>query len=106
MRFLRPCLPPHVSFTTWDKATKQTVEKISDGKVPGEFSGGKWKAMADWPNRIPTETDVAAWRTWPGAGLCLATGVLAALDIDVKIGTAETGSEADRGRALVDAIRG
>lgn len=103
--FLRPCLPPHVNFTTWDRATKQTVEKISDGKVPGEFVGGKWKAMADWPNRTPTDADVALWRTWPGAGVSLATGTVAALDIDVKIGTAETGPEADRGRALVAAIK-
>lgn len=103
--FLRPCLPVKVSFTRWDRTTKLLVEKISDGKVPGEFANGKWRAMADWPNRTPTETDVAEWRTWPDAGLCLATGTVAALDIDVKIGTAETGREADRGRTLVDAIK-
>lgn len=103
--FLRPCLPPGVNFTTWDRATKQAVEKVSEGKVPGEFSGGKWKAMADWPNRSPTDADVALWRTWPGAGVSLATGTVAALDIDIKIGASETGPEADRGRALVAAIK-
>ncbi|MER9166215.1 DUF3987 domain-containing protein [Mesorhizobium australicum] len=105
MPFLRPCLPPGVMFTTWDRAAKRVIEKTSDGKVPGEFSEGRWKAMADWPNRTPTAADVAAWRAWPDAGMCLATGTAAALDIDVKIDEAAAGPEADRGRALVAAIK-
>ncbi|MFD1982582.1 DUF3987 domain-containing protein [Mesorhizobium newzealandense] len=103
--FLRPCLPSGVTFTAWDRSEKQVVEKVSDGKVPGELSDGRWKAMADWPNRTPSEDDVAVWRSWPGAGMCLATGTVAALDIDIKISPAETGPEADRGRALVATIK-
>lgn len=103
--FLRPCLPPGVSFTTWDRTAKQTVENISDGKVPGELVNGAWRAMADWPNRMPTDADVALWRSWPGAGVCLATGAVAALDVDIKIDASDTGSEANRGRALVEAIK-
>ncbi|TPL87117.1 AAA family ATPase [Mesorhizobium sp. B2-3-12] len=102
---LRPCLPPGVRFTTWDKATKTVVEKTSDGKVPGELVGDKWRAMADWRNRTPTAADVATWRNWPDAGICLTTGGVGALDIDIKIDRSETGAEAERARSLVDAIK-
>ncbi|TPI64276.1 DUF3987 domain-containing protein [Mesorhizobium sp. B3-1-3] len=107
-------VPPRIYVSHFDETADAMVAGgylsllrpcIPSGKVPGELTGGRWEAMSNWPNRTPAEADIAAWRLWPDAGVCLVTGTVAAIDIDIKIGSEETGQEADRGRALVVAIK-
>ncbi|RWC08616.1 MAG: DUF3987 domain-containing protein [Mesorhizobium sp.] len=102
---LRPCAPPGVPCTFRDRSTGAPVEKKSDGKVPATFRDGKWSGMKGWRETVPSPEDVDQWCRWPDPNWCVVTGEVAALDIDVKIDTSETGPEADRGRALVAAIK-
>ncbi|UVK45677.1 DUF3987 domain-containing protein [Mesorhizobium sp. AR07] len=101
---LRACPPPG-ALTWFFDASKEPVQRISDGKVPGQFRDSAWYGLKDWRNKTPTDADVNAWRKWPQANLCLVTGDVGAFDIDVKIATAEAGAEADRARSLIDAFR-
>ncbi|TXN01723.1 hypothetical protein FV242_17645 [Methylobacterium sp. WL64] len=53
------------------------------GKIPGCLGDGSWFGFKRWTEHVTTPEDIALWRTWPGAGLCIRTEVLPALDIDV-----------------------
>lgn len=56
----------------------------SGGKIPGKrLDGGSWCGFKCWTQHVTTPADIALWRTWPDAGLCLRTAALPALDIDV-----------------------
>jgi hypothetical protein len=55
----------------------------SRGKIPGCFSDGSWFGFERWTQHVTTPDNIALWRTWPNAGLCIRTAVLPALDIDI-----------------------
>ena len=70
-----PVVPPTASVA-------KHLEK-SCGKIPGCLGGNSWFGFKRWTQHVTTPEDIALWRTWPGAGLCIRTAVLPALDIDV-----------------------
>ena len=55
-------------------------------KKPGRWSGGRWRDYPDWTrhaSRATTEHELAIWSGWPDAGVGVACGPVAALDIDL-----------------------
>ncbi len=55
-------------------------------KYPGRHERGKWLPYKGWmkhASRATTEHELAVWRQWPGAGIGVAGGVVAGIDIDV-----------------------
>lgn len=96
---LRPVAPPDVPIQFTDG------EKTSDGKIVAKFDR-RWFGWPAWQKqRDVTDADVAAWRVWPDAGLCLVLGDVIAIDIDIKIPSTDPSFAAKRARALVGKIR-
>ena len=55
-------------------------------KKPGRFIGGAWRDYPGWTkhcSRPTTENELAIWSQWPDAGIGIAGGTVAAVDIDV-----------------------
>ncbi|SET90179.1 PriCT-2 domain-containing protein, partial [Oceanicella actignis] len=55
-------------------------------KKPGLFARGAWRDYPRWnrhAHRATTEIEVATWSSWPGCGVGIAGGAVAALDIDI-----------------------
>lgn len=69
-----PVIPPAAS------VAKHLEE--SRGKIPGCLGGSSWFGFKRWTQHVTTPENIALWRTWPNAGLCIRTAVLPALDID------------------------
>jgi hypothetical protein len=58
-------------------------------KKPGRFVGGAWRDYPGWTKhclRLTTENEIAIWSQWPDAGIGIAAGIIAAIDIDVADG--------------------
>ena len=64
-----------------------TIVPIAPGtKKPGRFQRGTWADYPEWnrlANRATTEFEVAAWARWPGCGIGVIGGAVAAVDIDI-----------------------
>lgn len=101
---LRPCPPPTAQMWLTDARKKSLVQRTGD-KIPGQFQNGKWYGWRGWRQYEPTPTDFAAWRDWPGAGLCLVTGKVVAVDVDVKIDDTDSSAHAERARQLVREVK-
>jgi Bifunctional DNA primase/polymerase, N-terminal/Primase C terminal 2 (PriCT-2)/Protein of unknown function (DUF3987) len=55
-------------------------------KKPGRFRSGTWSDYPDWTRhaeRPTTEHELAAWQTWPEAGIGIVCGPVIGIDIDV-----------------------
>lgn len=55
-------------------------------KKPGRFSRGTWRDYPEWnrhTTRATTDVEVATWSPWPGCGVGILGGAVAALDIDI-----------------------
>lgn len=55
-------------------------------KKPGRFIRGKWCDYPQWnrhATRPTTDVEVATWATWPGCGIGIVGGAVAAVDIDI-----------------------
>lgn len=55
-------------------------------KKPGVFARGGWHDYPQWnrhATRATTEIEVATWSGWPGCGVGIVGGAVAALDIDI-----------------------
>lgn len=55
-------------------------------KKPGRFQRGAWKDYAEWnrhAERPTTEVEVTTWSSWPGCGVGIMGGAVAAVDIDI-----------------------
>lgn len=55
-------------------------------KKPGRFSRGAWHDYPEWTRhatRATTDIEVATWSAWPGCGVGVVGGAVAALDIDI-----------------------
>ncbi|MCR8724149.1 PriCT-2 domain-containing protein [Frigidibacter sp. ROC022] len=55
-------------------------------KKPGQFARAAWHDYPQWnrhATRATTEIEVATWSTWPGCGVGIVGGAVAALDIDI-----------------------
>jgi hypothetical protein len=55
-------------------------------KKPGRFQRGAWVDYPEWNRhaaRPTTEVEVATWSAWPGCGVGLVGGNVAAIDIDI-----------------------
>lgn len=63
----------------------------SPGKCPGKYSFGEWYPMNDWDmytQRLPSESEMQVWMSWPSAGIGLPLGRLSglvAVDLDHDI---------------------
>ena len=58
-------------------------------KKPGRFVGGAWRDYPGWSkhcSRPMTDNEIAIWSQWPDAGIGIAGGTVAAVDIDVADG--------------------
>lgn len=58
-------------------------------KKPGRFIGGAWRDYPGWTKhcvRPTTDNEVSIWSQWPDAGIGVAGGTVAAIDIDVADG--------------------
>ncbi len=58
-------------------------------KKPGRFIGGAWRDYPGWTkhcSRPTTDNEVSIWSQWPDAGIGIAGGAVAAIDIDVADG--------------------
>ncbi|MDG4574458.1 MAG: PriCT-2 domain-containing protein [Defluviicoccus sp.] len=58
-------------------------------KKPGRFVAGAWRDYPGWTKhcqRPTTENELAVWSQWPDAGIGIAGGVVAAVDIDIADG--------------------
>ena len=56
-------------------------------KKPGHYRNGAWRDYPDWTRhatRATTELELETWRRWPGAGVGIVGGLVAAFDIDVE----------------------
>ena len=63
-------------------------------KAPGEFVGGRWKAMDGWPrykSTAPTKWELGMWGKWPDANIGVVLGspvgdglVVIAIDLDLR----------------------
>jgi hypothetical protein len=96
--YLRPSAPPGVELQT------RRGIKTSDGKLPSNYSAGRWIGFPGWLAYQPKASDVVEWSTWPSAGLCLVTGDICAFDIDIKFDDADNSEPARRGRKCIAAI--
>ncbi|MFN4143978.1 PriCT-2 domain-containing protein [Aestuariivirga sp.] len=65
-----------------------TILPIQPGtKKPGRHARGKWHDYGEWNRhaaRPTTEVEVATWSKWPGCGIGIVGGAVAALDIDIR----------------------
>ena len=55
-------------------------------KKPGQFARAAWHDYPQWnrhATRATTEFEVATWSNWPGCGVGIVGGAVAALDIDI-----------------------
>jgi len=55
-------------------------------KKPGRFQRGAWVDYPEWSRhaeRGTTDVEVATWSSWPGCGLGILGGAVAAVDIDI-----------------------
>jgi hypothetical protein len=55
-------------------------------KKPGRFRNGAWSDYPDWTRhaaRPTTEHELGIWRDWPDAGVGVACGPVAAVDLDI-----------------------
>jgi len=68
-------------------ANGYSILPIAPGtKKPGRYRSGVWGEFPGWPQyaeRQPTELEVATWSKWPGAGIGVVGGSVAAVDIDI-----------------------
>ena len=58
-------------------------------KKPGRFVNGAWRDYPGWTKhcqRVTTDNEIAIWSGWPDAGIGIAGGTVAAVDIDVADG--------------------
>ncbi|HRW60552.1 MAG TPA: DUF3987 domain-containing protein [Defluviicoccus sp.] len=58
-------------------------------KKPGRFVAGAWRDYPGWTKhctRPTTDNELAIWSQWPDAGIGIAGGVVAAVDIDIADG--------------------
>lgn len=56
-------------------------------KKPGRYARGKWSDYPEWNRhaaRPTTEIELKAWSRWPGCGVGIVGGAVAALDIDIR----------------------
>jgi hypothetical protein len=102
---LRPCPPPAEPCWFTNPRTKQPEQRPSDGKVPGQFRDGAWYGLRRWREYAPTPADFAEWKKWSTANLCVVTGEIVALDLDVKIDDGDRSTEAATARKLVGEIK-
>lgn len=69
-------------------ANGYTILPIQPGtKKPGRHTRGKWHDYGEWNRhaaRATTEVEVATWSKWPGCGIGVVGGTVAALDIDIR----------------------
>jgi hypothetical protein len=55
-------------------------------KKPGRFQRGAWADYPEWNRhaaRPTTEVEIATWSGWPGCGIGIVGGAVAAVDIDI-----------------------
>jgi hypothetical protein len=55
-------------------------------KKPGRFARGKWSDYPEWNRhaaRPTTEIELKSWSRWPGCGIGIVGGAVAAIDIDI-----------------------
>lgn len=55
-------------------------------KKPGQFKRGAWVDYPEWnrhAKRATTEVEVTTWSAWPGCGVGIVGGAVAAVDIDI-----------------------
>jgi len=68
-------------------ANGYSILPIAPGtKKPGRYRSGAWGEFPGWPQygeRCPTDLEVATWSKWPGAGIGVVGGAVAAIDIDI-----------------------
>lgn len=68
-------------------ANGYSILPIASGtKKPGRYRSGEWGELPGWPQyseRVPTDLEVATWAKWPGAGIGVVGGSVAAVDIDI-----------------------
>ena len=66
------------------------VPIIPGAKCPGRYAERHgWRGMTGWcryRDRLPTATELAIWGGWPGCGIGIPGGRVAAVDIDVTDG--------------------
>jgi hypothetical protein len=58
-------------------------------KKPGRLVSGAWRDYPGWTkhcSRPTTEHELAIWSQWPEAGIGIAGGIVAAVDIDIADG--------------------
>lgn len=56
-------------------------------KKPGRFARGSWRDYAEWNRhaaRSTTDIELKSWSRWPGCGIGIVGGGVAALDIDIR----------------------
>jgi len=103
--YLRACPPPNALCWRTDHRTKQPVQRLSDGKVPGQLRNGEWYGLRGWREYQPTETDFKAWRRLEEANFCIVTGDVIAFDIDVKVDDQDHSVEGNRARQFAVDIK-
>lgn len=62
------------------------VPILPGSKVPGARHGGQWVAESGWQrfcHRLPTKHELAAWATWPDAGVCVVLGFGGVIAVDI-----------------------
>lgn len=98
--YLRPAAPPGVEIYVKDGV------RLSDGKLPSRFGGGKWWGFPQWRTYQPDAADFSEWSRWPDVGVCMVTGEVRAFDIDIKVAPADQTEEAAAARRLIEAVQG
>lgn len=98
--YLRPAAPPGVTIHVKDGT------RLSDGKLPAQFSGRKWWGFPQWRTYQLRASDLSEWSTWPDVGVCLVTGDVRAFDIDIKVAPSDQTEGAAAARRLIEAVRG
>jgi primase-like protein/bifunctional DNA primase/polymerase-like protein/uncharacterized protein DUF3987 len=68
-------------------ANGYSILPIAPGtKKPGRYRSGSWGEFPGWPQygeRCPTDLELITWSKWPGAGIGVVGGSVAAVDIDI-----------------------
>ena len=55
-------------------------------KKPGRHARGKWHGYGEWTRhaaRPTTDIELKSWSRWPGCGIGIVGGAVAAVDIDI-----------------------
>ena len=69
------------------RANGYAILPIAPGtKKPGKFQRGEWVDYPQWDRhaaRETTEVEIATWSSWPGCGIGIVGGSIAAIDIDI-----------------------